>query len=218
MGGEGQLHVANQTFALQANLCFVLPPGSAPRASHNPARRLNVLFVHFSLPENYPSLPPLLAVPVRDATALQAFALRLTQTAQNHRPGANRQAVVLLESLLWLLYDEKNAPYEPPSDVLVRKVAMQIQAAPGDDWPLDRQAEMAHLSRSQYGRRFRALYGGSPADWVIDARLNRAVQLLRESTLTVGEIADVLGYRDLFYFSRQFKQKKGVAPSSLRVK
>lgn len=217
LNGEGVLDVDGQTFALGSGVCFVLPPGSAPRASQNAARRLTVLYAHF---EAALFLPPLLGVIVRDTAALHVLAARLCQTAQRAgTDGANRrQPVVLLESLLWLLHDEKNAPRESPADVLVRRVAAQMEAAPGDDWAIDRQARLAHLSRSQYGRRFRALFDCSPADWVVDTRLTRAAQLLRETTMPIGEIARVLGYRDVFYFSRQFKLKNNVAPSHLRQK
>ena len=220
--GEGELRVLSQTFPLVPNMGFLLPPGATPRASQNSARRLHVLFAHFSLPADQYPPPPLLGVAIRDVPALSALAARLAFVGGSGQGseafGAARQAETLLESLLWLLHDEKNAPQESPADALVRQVASQIQATPGNDWAIDKQAKEAGLSRSQYGRRFHALFACSPADWVIEARLNRATQLLHETTMPIGEIARVLGYRDLFYFSRQFKLKKGIAPSHLRQK
>jgi AraC family transcriptional regulator of arabinose operon len=39
---------------------------------------------------------------------------------------------------------------------------------------------------------------------------------LRESELTVTEVADALGYQNVYFFSRQFKEKLGVPPSQHR--
>jgi len=47
-------------------------------------------------------------------------------------------------------------------------------------------------------------------------RLERAVTLLRESSQTISQISDALGYRDVGFFSRQFKQKMGFSPAMFR--
>jgi AraC-like DNA-binding protein len=55
------------------------------------------------------------------------------------------------------------------------------------------------------------------ADFIVEARLNRARQLLLESTLSVSQIADELGYEDVFFFSRQFKERTGRTPTEYRA-
>jgi len=60
--------------------------------------------------------------------------------------------------------------------------------------------------------------GETPKDYMIRARLERAATLLRESSQTIGQIADALGYRDAGFFSRQFKQKLGFSPARFRCR
>jgi transcriptional regulator GlxA family with amidase domain len=40
--------------------------------------------------------------------------------------------------------------------------------------------------------------------------------MLVESNLSIKEIASALGYRDIYFFSRQFKAKMGITPSEAR--
>jgi AraC-like DNA-binding protein len=42
--------------------------------------------------------------------------------------------------------------------------------------------------------------------------------LLSQSALTISEVADRLGYRDVFFFSRQFKQHNGLSPRQFRAR
>jgi AraC-like DNA-binding protein len=48
-------------------------------------------------------------------------------------------------------------------------------------------------------------------------KMERAVHLLSETTLTVSEVADALGYSDIYTFSKLFKRYYGYSPSKIRV-
>jgi AraC-like DNA-binding protein len=79
-----------------------------------------------------------------------------------------------------------------------------------------RVAEMAaafSLSTTAFTRRCRALLGRPPAKVFADLRLARAHALLLGSGMSVSEIADYLGYRNPFHFSRAFRRRYGVPPS-----
>ena len=47
--------------------------------------------------------------------------------------------------------------------------------------------------------------------------VSRARQLLAETGLTISQIAEALGFRDVFFFSRQFTQRTGQTPSAYRA-
>ena len=60
---------------------------------------------------------------------------------------------------------------------------------------------------------FTAHAGLPPARYLIQARIDRAHELLTETDMAVGRVATVLGYADVGYFSRQYKQYTGRPPS-----
>jgi AraC-like DNA-binding protein len=46
--------------------------------------------------------------------------------------------------------------------------------------------------------------------------MNRARQLLAMGKLSIGEIAEKLGFSDRFYFSKYFKKRQGITPSAYK--
>ena len=105
---------------------------------------------------------------------------------------------------------------EGPVDRLIRKQAEAMRADPERTRSGQELAAEVGLSFSQFARRFQRLYEMSPHDFLIEQRINKARTQLRESQMTVGEISESLGYRDVGYFSRQFKQKSGLSPLAFR--
>jgi transcriptional regulator GlxA family with amidase domain len=91
-----------------------------------------------------------------------------------------------------------------------------IRQDPGRDWSVQEMAARASLSRAQFTRRFVAQNGMAPAQYLIKARIDRAHQLLTETGMTVTQVAAALGYADVPYFSRQYKQRTGHSPSTAR--
>ncbi|RUS48803.1 AraC family transcriptional regulator [Cohnella sp. AR92] len=73
----------------------------------------------------------------------------------------------------------------------------------------------AHIGRSpNYAASlFRRATGQTISEYVHVTRMKKAVYLLKDSLLTVGEISEMLGYRDVSYFNRLFKKTTGRNPS-----
>lgn len=83
---------------------------------------------------------------------------------------------------------------------------------------VERLSEDFGLSRVQLFRKTKALLGESPNDFIQHIRLKKASQLLRESKLTVAEIAYQVGYSSPGYFSTAFKGKYACSPSEWQEK
>ncbi|RED48515.1 helix-turn-helix domain-containing protein [Aestuariispira insulae] len=81
-------------------------------------------------------------------------------------------------------------------------------------------ADLARLSgrpATSFNRDFRRQFGTTPQKWLIAARLERAHDLLRASSLSVSEIALEVGYENISHFITVFKKKFGVSPKKLRL-
>jgi AraC-like DNA-binding protein len=77
-------------------------------------------------------------------------------------------------------------------------------------------AQELGIDESYLGETIRHVFGRSPSELIRERLLLEARYLVRYSTLTISEIADRLGFRDVSYFSRWFKQRTGVAPVHYR--
>lgn len=73
-------------------------------------------------------------------------------------------------------------------------------------------------SKSYLNEIFQKATKHSPMDFYLNIKMQEACKLLRSSDLLVYEIAQQLGYKDQYYFSRIFKKIIGVSPLTYRNK
>ncbi len=97
------------------------------------------------------------------------------------------------------------------------EICKNIDYAPGRRWSVSGLAAEVGLCRTQFYRLFRQQTGLSPQQYVVEARMNHARSLLRESDLSIGEIAETAGYPDTHFFSRLFRRHHGKSPSRYRL-
>ncbi|HEY4415219.1 MAG TPA: AraC family transcriptional regulator [Verrucomicrobiae bacterium] len=77
-------------------------------------------------------------------------------------------------------------------------------------------AALVNLSRSHYTTLFRRVTGYAPLNYLNHLRMQRAVQLLNTTELSIKQISDQLGFSDQFYFSRAFRKMHNHSPTEHR--
>jgi signal transduction histidine kinase/ligand-binding sensor domain-containing protein/DNA-binding response OmpR family regulator len=85
------------------------------------------------------------------------------------------------------------------------------------DFSVERLSQELGFSRVHLYKKLISITGKSPVEYIRLVRLKRAAQLLRESQLTVSEIAYEVGFNDPRYFSKQFKLEFNVLPSQYKL-
>jgi len=73
-------------------------------------------------------------------------------------------------------------------------------------------AAYTSVSHSSLYRRFVKRFQTSPKRFLLEYRIERACALLTETDCSVQEISTSVGFEDPFYFSRAFKDVKGLSP------
>ncbi|MDZ8118593.1 helix-turn-helix domain-containing protein [Pontiella sp. NLcol2] len=84
------------------------------------------------------------------------------------------------------------------------------------DWKLDELLNIAHMSRSNLMRVFRKATGQTPIEYLVRLRIQKAMEMLRNTDLTITEIALEVGFNDSNYFTRQFRRILGESPRDFR--
>ncbi|MBI1369155.1 MAG: helix-turn-helix domain-containing protein [Planctomycetes bacterium] len=77
-------------------------------------------------------------------------------------------------------------------------------------------AALAHLSVSQFVRRFKAQFGFTPARYVRQVRINAACRLLSETPMGLEHIAQRTGFFDASHFVKLFRKHLGQTPEAYR--
>lgn len=213
---------------LRPGVCIWARPGGLYLADQNPRERLGVNAVHFDLLSRRTGkrigehrLPGEVHELI-DAAYGEAVTRRIVELARQSEPRREAARALLRATLIDLETRQDHGvgrtmtATERHYREVVAAVASRIAASPHDVPPIERLAAEAGYSADHFARVFRKVTGRSPRDAIVAARINRARQLLAESSMTISQIADVLGYRDVYFFSRQFKQKVGRTPSDYR--
>lgn len=77
-------------------------------------------------------------------------------------------------------------------------------------------AEFFEVSPRRIHQIFYDNTGSSPKQYISDLKMQKAKQLLTQTSVCVADIADVLGYNSPYHFSAAFKQAVGCAPQFYR--
>lgn len=83
---------------------------------------------------------------------------------------------------------------------------------------LEAVCDSLHYSPKYFSRKFRSLSGMTFTNYVTIKRLDQSIELLRQTSLSVEEIARQTGYNTAQYFTRKFREKYGMPPGEFRVK
>lgn len=79
-------------------------------------------------------------------------------------------------------------------------------------------ASEVNMSRSYFQHIYRKTFGVSCITDVISGKIEKAKELLSETTFTVSQVSLMCGYDNEEHFMRQFKKMVGVTPTKYRKK
>ncbi|MEX2445619.1 MAG: AraC family transcriptional regulator [Alkalispirochaeta sp.] len=128
---------------------------------------------------------------------------------------ALRMQHTVVECLLAIAASRETNPRRFPTGQILR-VAEAMAARPAARWLIIALAEAAELSVPQFQRRFKEEIGLPPMEYLTRRRVERASNLLRETQLSVTQIALQVGFRSSQYFATVFRKFTGYTPTDYR--
>lgn len=91
-----------------------------------------------------------------------------------------------------------------------------LHGRPEQNWTVETLAEQCHMSRSKFAQLFTQIVGETPLAYLQQHRLRLAAQYLRDSALSIQQIAYSVGYNSETAFSQSFKKQMGLTPTEYR--
>ena len=111
----------------------------------------------------------------------------------------------------------ESLPYEPGDSTSILSPALEVveKSYYKKELTLEKLAESCHISKSYLHKLFKKEYGMTPFQYITQTRMTQAKMLLLEM-FPVGVVASMVGYSDIYQFSRAFKRFYKISPDKFR--
>lgn len=135
------------------------------------------------------------------------------------RPGITRGRLQALKNKLEIFFikliESRLEPHPPTGrGTVANAVYDYLTAHVADRVTLAQIAEHLSLSITYIKREFSKKYGKGIIDYLLDMKIERAKQLLKETTLNFTQIAGYLSFESEAHFSKTFSKRTGQSPSA----
>ena len=183
-------------------------------------RRQSLQQPPYELPHEAPHGPP---DELPHDAAHGAVLAAITDLAKSRRPGWQAALARLMEVVVLEILGSQLGKDDLPPGVLAGLADPRISRAltvmhrnPEQDWNAESLARHAGMSRTRFVVRFGACVGVPPMQYLQDWRMIRARTMLRDTNLSMDEVALRCGYQSMPAFSRRFKARFGEGPGGYR--
>lgn len=223
--GEGRFIQGNRTYSLRPNDLFCLFPNVTHEYYTMEKTPLRTVWIAFDGKQATPLMARLGLRPyapykpgVVNADLLELFA----EFFAWNRSQDKRDTDLLRLSLFYRLFDALTAIMSDEGrkaerlDSWLHKGKEYLQTHYAEGVTIEMAAAYAGVDRTHFSKTFHRTYGKSPAQYVRQLKMDEARRLLAEEERKLAEIAQSVGYPDLFSFSKAFKKTFGMPPSAYR--
>ena len=179
-------------------------------------------YVHFNAPKDFDpmGLTSSTVYKASPTSKLRDIFEEIIGELHEKQPQYEKICAARLLCLLALL-SRKTQSDTPPHSRHYDRISVVVTMMNKDyakDTSLEEYAAVCNMSKFHFLKVFREITGFSPIEYRARIRLDHAKELLRNTALSVSEIARQTGYSSGAYFCEAFKTKEGVTPSEFRAK
>jgi AraC-like DNA-binding protein len=203
--GEAYYEEGGQRIRLKKGYLYLTPVKIPCTLYDNPEDRLLHTYAHIT---TVPVITRLMEIPVEESTVLSDA---VTLWRKHVHTRSHEELLPILQLILSSL-EEKS----PPSDTVARQARRYIDAMEDFSFRMDELCRAIGYSREYVSRSFTAEYGESPKQYFDRRRMNAGIAQLSDGA-KIGEIAESLGYANLYSFSKAFKRHFGLSPEHYRT-
>ncbi|NHN31041.1 AraC family transcriptional regulator [Paenibacillus agricola] len=230
VSGKGTMTINGESFPIHKGSCFLIRPGDVTDAVQDQEDRLTVIFVHFDIfhPITNPVTPldnsmrldprvlPERHTVVGDPLFMEILLNRLLQISEPEHLWQETENNLLMKQILLHLYRWQHEAQSSSASKHKQVIARVISYIREDISRRISHQEIANhvqLSAEYLSSLFKKYTGTSIKQYMTAVRLERALHLLMETPMNVSQVAEALGYDNIYFFSKQFKDYYGAPPS-----
>lgn len=215
--GGGRLMIDLLSYRLSQDTVHIAHPGQTAGITAEIGEKLDLYMIMFDVRSEAGTeavFPYDGEIHVRADTQTQLLCDSINDCFRNERALERFRGQSFFQELLYGAMSQIRLSHEADSRTALNRTKAYIDSHYSESLTIERLARMAEISPKYYVNLFKKTYGISAIDYLTEARVNAAKQLMLRSEARLRDIAHQVGYNDEFYFSRMFKKETGMSPTA----
>lgn len=120
---------------------------------------------------------------------------------------------IILEVLYLVIKEKSSISHPAPHTQQILEIMAMMQKNYSKNYTVEELAAIAGLSYSHFSLVFKRITGYAVTEYQNLIKINKAKDLLLGGSCNVTEAAEIVGFNNIYYFSRLFKKTTGHSPS-----
>ncbi len=215
LDGCATFHTGTRTLRVQPGDVLYCPP-QAQYVQETDGE--TVIVVHFICYSHHVGTD-LEKITPENVAEIQKLMLTMYDLWSRKQPGYQYAATSCLYQLMYHIRQQRHEQALQtigPTDRLAAAMDYLHKHYKQDKVSVAQLAKLSALSETYFRQLFRQVYGVSPCRYITNLRLELALQLLRSQLYTVSEVSEKVGFHDVKYFERVFKQHYHTTPAACK--
>ena len=222
VGGEGQFRIEDQLYPVKAHQVVMVNPNVLHTEVGYPIHPMEYIALGIEGLELFVS-PELNSrfriLDCRGGSDILPCLRQILQESQSGQPGCEAICQAYMEILILRLMRSisfATSVSGPTDSHQCATVRHYIDTHYKEPLTLDTLSSVAHINKYYLAHTFKEEYGLSPIRYMISRRIDESRFLLRETDMSMSQIARVLGFSSASYFSQSFRRAEGMTPVEYR--
>ncbi len=207
--GSGTFYIRDKSYSVRAGDLFICRPNESARYVASKQDPYDYIWIGFDCSSQFQFLLEMdvINIPAAGHLFIQMANTESTPAKEWTICGLLYQVFALLAGVI-----NTHAVGKDYVNQAIAYIETNIEKSP----QVSELTNLLGLSRSHFCRLFKQQTGMSPQEYIVTFRLEKAAHLLSTTNLPQKEIAQAMGYPDVYAFSKMFKRKYGISPGLYR--
>ncbi len=204
----------NKTVFVGQNEIIYMPKGSNYTVSSKKSG--NCYAINFDISENIVFEP--FSFKLKNAPAFIKEFEKATKLWKNKNTAFHMQCKAILYNILAMMQSEYNSKYIASSTANLIAPAVEYikKNYTNENICIPELSAMCDISEDYFRKIFKNTFGTSPRKYINDMKISYSKELITSGMYTITKVAELSGYTDMSYFSREFKKAFGICPADYR--